>query len=408
MEYLINDNVIFVEGAKNACIYDLNQGNVFSINEEAKTIIKDCIIHSKVNKTKIEQEYIQLLQKNGLYALDYNPSPYKNEVDKNIKLNFCWLEITQACNLRCVHCYEGNTHISAKKTLSFEEWQEVIRQIKALGCNSIQFIGGEPTAYKELIGLIDTAVQVGIEHITLFTNATLITEELFACIVKNNINISFSLYGHNACVHESVTKVAGSFEKTIKNVKRLQRANVKIRPAVVIMRENEDYVEEIKSFIGYLGLKYEKYDIIRNVYGGCQGLHTPQRKDVISKSFRSKPEFSITKEKFEKAFIINTCWYGKFAITETGDVIPCVFERNITYGNILDGISKILSSAELKKYWFLDINQIDQCNCCEYRYACKDCRPLGISKAGNIFEKNPRCTYDPLLGEWSNAIKEGE
>ena len=44
------------------------------------------------------------------------------------------------------------------------------------------------------------------------------------------------------------------------------------------------------------------------------------------------------------------------------------------------------------------------CKDCEYRFACKDCRPLAKSVDGCQNGKNPRCKYDPYTGNWN---KEG-
>ena len=48
----------------------------------------------------------------------------------------------------------------------------------------------------------------------------------------------------------------------------------------------------------------------------------------------------------------------------------------------------------------MDFNFIEYCKDCEFRYSCKDCRPLGISVKGSITSQNPRCKYNPYTGEW--------
>jgi len=182
---------------------------------------------------------------------------------------------------------------------------------------------------------------------------------------------------------------------------------IKVSPAVIAMRENQHCIEEIKTFIETLELKYSGFDVIRNIFGGTQTNHTPTNDDVINNSKFSKPEFYIDEEMFKKGYLTNTCWYGKFAIIETGIIIPCVFERNIILGDLKkQSIQEILESDTLKKYWFLSLNQVKICKICEFRYSCRDCRPLGIVGHGDLFDKNPRCTYNPMTGEWKNDIDE--
>jgi radical SAM protein with 4Fe4S-binding SPASM domain len=88
---------------------------------------------------------------------------------------------------------------------------------------------------------------------------------------------------------------------------------------------------------------------------------------------------------------------------ENGDVIPCEFERNFKYGNIREySINEILNKEETISKWNLNFDKIETCKDCEYRYACKDCRALGLSVCGSMTSKNPRCLYDPYQGVWND------
>ena len=407
MEYFISEKVIFVEGFKNAAIYDLKNNKVYSVNDISKDIINRIIIKNEAIKTEIEANFINSLKENNLYNFEFKVIEYKTERLCAAELNFVWLEITQACNLKCLHCYTGEIHKQSYNILNVEDWINIIDQLFNVGCRRIQFIGGEPCIYHNLITLINYAGEKGFEGITIFTNATIINNELIDCIKKNNVNIRFSLYGHNANIHDSVTKINGSFNKTIENIKRLLNENINVSPAVIAMRENQDYIENIKLFIQSLDLKYSGYDVIRNVFGGTQTSHTPTNEIVINNSKFTKPAFFTDEESFFKAYLTNTCWYGKFAITETGMVLPCVFERNIILGDLKkQSITEILESDILKKHWFLTLNQVKTCIHCEFKYSCRDCRPLGKGDKGDLFDKNQRCTYNPKTGDWKNNIKD--
>jgi len=41
------------------------------------------------------------------------------------------------------------------------------------------------------------------------------------------------------------------------------------------------------------------------------------------------------------------------------------------------------------------------CGSCEYRFACKDCRPMAYAEHGRMTDQNPRCCYDPMTGRWA-------
>lgn len=397
----INNNVVLVSGAKNAAIYDFNVNKLYSINSDAVDIIQRIVINGEAPISDSESTYISQLTDAQLISKDFTPRPFGIESPKEIKLNFVWLELTLGCNLKCLHCYEGNEHLCSTNELSTEQWKKIITDIFHSGCRRIQFTGGECALRSDLSELIVFASNIGIDDITIFTNASLLNETIIGLFAKYKIKVRFSIYGHDAPTHDAITQTPGSFEKTITNVKAMIAQGIDVSPAVVIMNRNEKHIEEIKALILSLGLKYSGYDVIREVFAGTQTLYAPSSQEIIVSKERHSPSFHISKSRFKVALSHNTCWYGKLAITPSGEVIPCIFERNIILGDITrQSISDILNSDILQYYWNLDFSKVEYCKDCEFRFACKDCRPLGMAKAHDIKAKNPRCKYDPYSGVW--------
>ena len=393
----INKDVIFVKGAKNGAIYNFCSGNVYQINQEG------CAeLHKYIDDKNYCSNYIFKLLKMNL--LDQNFCPCEYHPSRNeASLDMVWLEITRNCNLKCLHCYEGNHHCSSKNSISLEKWLDIIHQIAELKVERVVVIGGEPFTSSILFDILKALCDNGVTA-TLFTNATLIPDKIMQFIIENKdmIRVKVSIYGHNAETHDRVTTVSGSFEKMNCNIKNLIANGVSVNPAVIIMKENQEHLDEIIDYLKTIGLHYTRYDVIRNVFGGTQNMHTPDNVEIIKKVKYTKPNFSITKEKFDNNAFYNSCWKGKMAITENGDVLPCVFERDIVCGNVLGTtIHELINSGMMKSCWEKSFEQIKVCSVCEFRFACKDCRPLGKSVSGCISEKNPRCTYNPETGKWN-------
>lgn len=401
----INRNVVFVQGKRRGAIYNFNTGKVYSLNKEACGIILKLIsLESKF--LEFEKNYINLLISEKLYEKNFLIREYLPIISNKIEFKTVWLEITQACNLKCLHCYEGNEHFSSRSTLSLEKWKNIIDELSELNVSNIVIIGGEPSCHPQVEEILKYATQYSFQ-LTFFTNGTLLSDNLKEILIKNNVSVKISIYGHNSIIHDKITRNNGSFDEMTKNIKFLMENGVKVYPAVVIMNENQEYIREIQEYIKKIGMKYNGYDVIRNVFGGTQSEHTPTNGNVLNNAILTKPSFITSKEIFDSNFHKNSCWYGKIAITETGEVLPCVFERNLSYGNITNiSIKSLESFSLLKENWFRNFNKIKICKDCEYRFACKDCRPLGISVCGDIDEKNPRCTYNPYTGIWNNGVEE--
>ena len=405
MNYLINENVVFVSGAYNGAIYDFNRNKIFSISHDANNFLLR-FVQDKQMLSDEEYEYVQRLIKEKLLKQEYKFKVYEPDDSDLIQLNFAWLEITQACNMRCIHCYEGEEHAHLHDCLTVSEWKRIIKDLFDNGCLKIQFIGGEPACYSNIIELIDFAGSLDFKSIGFFTNATMISDELLQCFIHNNVHVNVSIYGHDSIVHDSITKIHGSFNHTVANIRRMIERKLPVNIAITIMKENEQYFEDSVSFVKSLGVHTYKYDLVRQVNGCNQSCHLSAREDLIKNKFRTKPSFAISKEWFNRAHKQNTCWYGKVAVAENGDVMPCIFERNISYGNLRNcSIKDLLQSTELIHHWFMNFSQIDECNVCEYRFACKDCRPLGLLNGG-LNKKNIRCLYHPTTGVWDNILGE--
>lgn len=401
----IKPDIYLVCGTKNAAIYDFNVNKLYSINDKAIDIIYKYMAHSSLSEAEVA--YIAQLMHAGLLSDNFAPTEATMASSNEIVLSFVWLELTEGCNLHCVHCYEGSHHVRSPHELSTEQWMRVIDDIFSNGCKRIQITGGECLLRADLTEIISYAYDVGIKDITVFTNASLLSEPVIEFFADKHVQVRFSLYGHNSTIHDSVTQVPGSFDKTIRNVKKMISVGIQVTPAVVIMKQNENVTKEIEQFIIALGLKYDGYDVIREVFDGTQSLYAPTNQQIIDSINMKAPSFYISKEKFQKALSHNTCWYGKIAITPTGKVIPCIFERRLELGDITkQSISDILDSKQLRRLWNLDFSQIDYCKDCEFRFACKDCRPLAMAKCHDIKSKNPRCLYNPYTGMWNSSFNE--
>lgn len=398
MEYLINEDVILVTGAVNGAIYSFGDKKVYKVNKAGLNIICKYIDGQVTIK---EEEYLRHLLKLKLLSESFIPRKHiSRNMDNPPKIEMAWLEITEGCNLRCVHCYEGEIHKKFNDSISLSKWESTIDELIELGAKRLIIIGGEPCCCSFVKQIVSYCGKKGIDT-TFFTNATLIDDELINIFKKYSIKVKISIYGGSAKVHDAVTSISGSFEKLENNIIKMNKLGVKMYASVILMKENQYELNNIISFVKKNKIVYSGYDVIRNVYGGGQSCHTPDRHDVINAKYRDKPNFTADKKRFEANHHCNSCWFGKIAIQENGNVLPCVFQRDILLGSIKEKtIKEIINDEPCKKCWYLSYDFIAACKECEYRYACKDCRVIGLAEKGNMFEKSPRCLYNPMTGIW--------
>src|SRR5438128_284987 len=86
-------------------------------------------------------------------------------------LRFLWLELTSKCNLECVHCYaDSNPAKPLHEAMTVVDWRKALVEANQLGCQNVQFIGGEPTLYPRLADLIDWARRCAYQRVEVYTN----------------------------------------------------------------------------------------------------------------------------------------------------------------------------------------------------------------------------------------------
>lgn len=406
MRLYLNSKCRFVKGYKNSAIYNLENGNVYSLNAEAGKIV-DGLLAGDISPEENQLPFLKNLIDLNLFTYHAVP-PEKDQIIPH-RLEYTWLELTDACNLRCVHCYGhfGYTPTDSHLSMSLDDWKGIVDQLLKLDCKSIQLIGGEPTVFKGFADILKYAHSSGMKRIDIFTNATLLNEKIIGLIKEINASVRVSLYGHNAAVHDSITQCSGSFEKTDRALRMMQEAKVNASISVILMRENQDFIRQIQEYIVSIGYKYNGYDTIRKVEGGGQDNHLLTNIDLLQKRYQTKASFCTSEQSFAKNSQWNSCWFGKAAVTSSGNVLPCIFARDEVCGNVkATPLSEIVETA-LKKKWAVTKDSIDVCKDCEFRYACHDCRPLSYALSGCIsskcnphYSKYPRCCYDPYNGEW--------
>ena len=139
-----------------------------------------------MNGYKLESNSARL-QSDAMRAAEPVPSGIESkektdELPRIDELDLLFLEITSKCNLQCIHCY-ANSGPELPMTLGMtrDKWRKVLRDASNLGCQRVQFIGGEPTIHPDLLELIAEANGLGYQVIEVYTNGTIMNIRMLEC-----------------------------------------------------------------------------------------------------------------------------------------------------------------------------------------------------------------------------------
>lgn len=268
----INNEAIVAHYEKGA-VYRFNETASFLWNLYARPISIDILVRELVSEFDInntqakrdaESFVSELLRENLLVdASLVKPGNYPrlqistslwNQLDdigvsEHIPINV-EIEITDKCNLKCKHCYLAPKR---RPILSNSEIKDIIDNLKSLGCFVLTFTGGEVFLRKDTLDLLKYArdAQFAVE---VLTNGTLITEEIAQELAYLGISrVQVSIYSADPAVHDRITGVEGSLEKTIAGVKALTAHGIRVTVACVVMTLNWDTYTTVEDLALSMG-----------------------------------------------------------------------------------------------------------------------------------------------------------
>lgn len=279
------------------------------------------------------------------------------------------IEVTNACNLRCRHCYipfERLHNIAeGRKRLQFDEYKTLLNDLRELGCYEVVFTGGEPATFPHLITICEYARSLRFS-VSLKTNAALIDDPLIGRLRRLHITeVQTSLYSMNPDVHDLVTRRKGSWAATTTALRKMHAAGQRLRLACVVMQSNYKHLAGLRQFadsidapIGFDLIVQARTDGSRESV--CERLLPSQlrwleeqgilgKEVFIGSNPQVKPDDEVgygLARYLQKNPESRICGAAntEVAIGPTGDVFPCI-SFNMPLGNIqTEARSQILSS----------------------------------------------------------------
>jgi 12,18-didecarboxysiroheme deacetylase len=192
--------------------------------------------------------------------------------------------VTQQCNLKCLHCYAQATARPAPDELGHLEGLALLKDLQAFGVPVVLFSGGEPLMRPDILELVEWTVTHGMRAV-ISTNGTLITAAIASRL--KNLGLSYvgiSLDGTTA-VHDRFRGVPGTFAAAMAGVRHCQEAGLKVGLRFTVSRLNYPEVPAIFDLV-------EEYHIPRLcfyhlVYAGrgsqmmAEALSHEQTRDLV-------------------------------------------------------------------------------------------------------------------------------
>ena len=269
------------------------------------------------------------------------------------------LEVNNACNLKCVMCYNPDM-IRSKGTMPLEMGLRAINEAADMGIKEVTFYTvGEPLIYRHLETLIKEAKRLNL-YCYLTSNGLLLNQETSEMFCEQGLDsFKFSIDGANKDEYEAI-RVNGNFDKLLEKVKLLKDtrdrmgSNLKIICATVLTELNKNSTEDFKKLFGPLSDEIFVSEMTNQ--GGKMDLNS-------IKEFGDQ-EFSPCRILWDRIVI---CYDGKITAC-------CIdFDAELTYDDYnKTSLSEAWNNQVIMKWRELhmkkDVNDIPLCKDCTLPY----------------------------------------
>ncbi len=338
-------------------------------------------------------------------------SRYNRKMERKTELKHLVFELTEACNQNCRFCYnhwrpDGFQPVDKKQTA--RTLKSILSQAKV---GSISFSGGEPTL---LTNMLDLALRCRFNGaaLNILTNGTIIREEDIRNLRNIGIsNLQVPLLSSDPSIHETLTGLPGSWEKSCTTIRRAVDilGSDKVAIVLIITAMNAETIKETLEFYKSLGVR----TVMVNRFNlGGNGLSHREElclsREGLHKAFRAVSDFAVANHDFN--FVSGVCTpvclmdpkdfpgiqfttcstdldTRPITISYKGDVRFCNHSPFVM-GNIFERPLKDILEDENVKARYSGVPE--QCADCKLFFRCKGgCRAAAEQVYGNFKSVDP-------------------
>jgi heme b synthase len=334
-------------------------------------------------------------------------------------------ELTNACNLACIHCRASAIKEPQPGELSTAQARHFVDEL--VDYKPILILtGGEPLLRADVFDIARYATRKGLRAV-LATNGTLLTLQIVRKLKTAGIQrVSISIDGATREMHDVFRGEAGAFEGALRGIDILKKEGISFQINTTITKRNlthipqiHDLAIELKASALHIFLLVptgrgeeivseeippEEYEKVLNWFYDRSKDKRIQFKATCAPHYfrimrqRTKVEgIRITPQTHGLEAMTKGCLGGSAFcfVSSKGNVYPCGYLPALA-GNILE---KPFKTIWEKSKVFNDLRDPGllkgKCGLCEYKNVCGGCRARAYAGTGDYLDEEPFCMYVP-------------
>lgn len=305
------------------------------------------------------------------------------EINSNEFLRSIHIDVADACNERCIHCYIPED--CKKNLIDPSLFYRIVENGLKMNIVHITLSGGEPLLHKDIKVFLKICREQGLA-VNVLSNLTLLTDDIVSEMKKNPLlSVQVSLYSIDPFIHDSITQLKGSFEKTTASILKLCAEGIPVQISCPIIKQNKKSFDEVLHW-GWnhnIGVVSEPQIFATYDHSKCNldnRLSVDEVSEIIDLQMKegfaqSIYEIAQNKELLDgNDSICSICRYS-FCVKTDGKVFPCAGWQNNVVGDLnLQTVKEIWElSNEVQKLRRIKRSSFPQCVNCNDRGYCTVC-----------------------------------
>lgn len=318
------------------------------------------------------------------------------------------LDITNACNLKCIHCY--HPHHKNDGAISLDHWKSILLQYKKMILKMkfrpmVMICGGEPLTSPFLFQLLDyVKSEMPSAKISILSNGTLLTSATTLKLKSySDLKFQVSLDGPDAVRHDMI-RGRGNFEKAMAGIRLLQVHNFEVNVLSVLTQKTAPWMEDFFKLAQLE--KFSSMNFVRFVPEGYgrkllettedQPLLGSELKFAYQKLIHLMVKYQVNSKTQAPLFDLlipgagrSGRYWESIVVDYQGYVIASSRSKLRLGHAIADGLENIFLNHSI--YQSLRKGNVDVCGQCSLNSVCGGDRNAAYAATGNFLGPDPGC-----------------
>ena len=305
--------------------------------------------------------------------------------------SYVTFQVTDRCNYRCTHCYQEHL---GKDELSTEEVMDILEQLAEAGVLFLTLMGGEYFMRPDADAILTRAHELGFAIKVLSTGHHITEKRADFLATIRPLQVDISIYGSKPHIHESVTEMNGSWERSIAAIRRLVARKIPVVLKTPVMDNNVDDLKDIAAMAESLGVQFSfdpKLTAVEN--GDLETIRARMNEEQLAEFYRDTmadfvaTSFGEAPNRDLRPLGQTPCRAGQdvCSVNQRGEVWPCT-SLPVPVGDLRkQRFAEIWSgSDQLEDVRGLKWATIKECNECPVRSYCTRCHAMALIEDGNM------------------------